>query len=72
MDNEKTLKNFGFNIKIERLKSKLSQEKLAEQLGLSTVYISNVEAGKHSISLVNALKLSDYFAKPIEFFLKEI
>ena len=56
MDDIKLLKTFGFNIKIERLRQKISQEKLAEALNVSSVYISNVESGKHNISLVNALK----------------
>lgn len=72
MVDEKILKNFGFNIKIERMKLKMSQEKLAEHLGLSSVYLSNLESGKHSISLINALKLSSFFNKPIEYFLKDV
>ena len=42
MDDIKLLKTFGFNIKIERLRQKISQEKLAEALNVSSVYISNV------------------------------
>ena len=71
MDDIKLLKTFGFNIKIERLRQKISQEKLAEALNVSSVYISNVESGKHNISLVNALKFSIYFKQPVEFFLQE-
>ena len=44
---------------------------LAEALNVSSVYISNVESGKHNISLVNALKFSNYFKQPVEFFLQE-
>ena len=71
MDDIKLLKTFGFNIKIERLRQKISQEKLAEALNVSSVYISNVESGKHNIALVNALKFSNYFKQPVEFFLQE-
>lgn len=71
MDDKKLLEIFGFNIKIERLKKKLSQEELAYQLNFSTVYISNVELGKHNLSLINANKFCNYFNKPIEYFLKE-
>lgn len=56
MDDKTLLKTFGFNLKIERMKRKLSQETVAEALDFSTVYVSNVESGKHNISLVNALK----------------
>lgn len=71
MDDMNILKTFGFNVKIERLKHKISQEKLAEALNVSSVYISNVESGKHNVSLVNALKFSNYFKQPIEYFLVE-
>ena len=71
MDDIKLLKTFGFNIKIERLRQKISQEKLAEALNVSSVYISNVESGKHNISLVNALKFCYYFKQQVEFFLLE-
>ena len=71
MDDKKLLEIFGFNLKILRLKNKLSQETLAEALNVSSVYISNVESGKHNISLVNALKFANYFKLPIENFLKE-
>ena len=69
MDEKKLLKKFGFNLKIERLRQKISQEQLAEKLNVSSVYISNVESGKHNISLINALKFCNYFDKPIEYFL---
>ena len=60
MNDENLLKIFGMNIKFERLKRKLSQEKVAEALEVSAVYISNVESGKHSISLVNANKIANF------------
>ena len=71
MDKDKLLKTFGFNIKIERMKRKISQETLAETLNVSTVYISNVEGGKCNISLINALKFSTFFNYTIEELLKE-
>ncbi len=70
MDEKELLKNFGFNLKIERLRQKISQEQLAEKLNVSSVYISNIESGKHNISLVNALKFCNYFDKPVEYFIK--
>ncbi len=71
MDEKELLKTFGFNVKIERLRQKISQEKLAESLNVSSVYISNVESGKHNISLVNALKFSRFFNLPVEYFIQE-
>ena len=71
MDDIKKLKILKKKKKIVRLRQKISQEKLAEALNVSSVYISNVESGKHNISLVNALKFSNYFKQPVEFFLQE-
>lgn len=71
MDDEKLLVIFGLNLKIQRLKRKISQETLAEALSLSSVYISNVESGKHNISLTNAIKFAKFFDVPLEALLKE-
>ena len=66
MNDNELLQIFGLNLKFQRLKRKISQEQLAEALSLSSVYISNVEGGKHNISLVNALKFCKYFGTSIE------
>ena len=71
MNDETLLKTFGMNIKFERLKRKLSQEKVAEALEVSAVYISNVESGKHSISLVNANKFANFYEKSLDYLLTE-
>ena len=71
MNDETLLKTFGMNIKFERLKRKLSQEKVAEALEVSAVYISNVESGKHSISLVNANKFANFYEKTLDYLLTE-
>jgi len=44
-------KQFGNMLKRFRLRKKLTQEKLAEMTGLSNVYISGIERGKHNPSL---------------------
>ncbi len=71
MDEKNLLRVFGFNLKIERLKRKVSQETVAEALDFSSVYVSNVESGKHNISLVNALKFCEYYEMPLENLLLE-
>ncbi len=71
MDNKNLLKIFGMNIKIERMKLNLSQEKVAEALDFSSVYLSNVELGKHNLSLVNAFKFASYYAKSLDYLLTE-
>lgn len=66
------LKVFGLNIKLERLKRGLTQEKVAEALGFSAVYISNVESGKHKqVSLVNACKFAEFYNKTLDYLLAE-
>lgn len=72
MDEQKILENFGLNIKICRQKRKMSQDDLVDITNFSKPYISNIELGKHSISLVNALKIANVFGKTIEEMIKEV
>jgi len=65
------LKTFGLNLKFERTKRGLTQEKVAETLDFSSVYISNVESGKCDLSLSNAYKFAKYYEKSIDYLLKE-
>ena len=60
------IKTFGFNFKIERMKKKLTQEDIAEKTGFSLAYISNIENGKHDLSMKNAITLSRIVGKTIE------
>jgi len=71
MDNEILLKIFGLNIKLERIKRGLTQESVAEILDFSSVYISNVESGKHNISLSNAYKFAKFYNKTLDYLLTE-
>ncbi len=65
------LKTFGLNIKLERIKFGLTQEEVAEKLDFSAVYISNVESGKHKISLINAYKFAQFYKKSLDYLLTE-
>ena len=49
MDKRELLKNFGKNVKIERIKKDLTQEQFAEILGVSTNYVACVENGRQNI-----------------------
>ena len=71
MDNEILLKIFGLNIKLERIKRGLTQESVTEILDFSSVYISNVESGKHNISLSNAYKFAKFYNKTLDYLLTE-
>ena len=59
--NKKTLlKQFGKNVKIERIKKDLTQDQLAEIMNVSQNYVANIEGGKANMSLGKILELSNY------------
>ena len=60
MDRKTLLKRFGKNVKIERIKQDLTQEKLAEIMDVSQNYIANIECGKANMSLAKVLELAGY------------
>ncbi len=60
MDRKTLLKRFGKNVKIERIKQDLTQEKLAEIMDVSQNYIANIECGKANMSLAKVLELANY------------
>jgi len=49
-----------------RSKQKISQQQLAEAIGVSRKTISTVETGRFTPSVVIALKLARYFELPVE------
>lgn len=56
--------DIGARIRAERLKQNISQEKLAEMVGVGTTHVSHIETGntvpsiKTFIAIINALNLS--------------
>lgn len=52
------IKSFGHALREARLKKNLSQERLAEKVGISRASIANYEIGAHSISLEHAALLA--------------
>ena len=60
MNKIKLLKKFGKNVKIERIKKDLTQEQLAEKMGISQHYIACVEIGKQNMSLGKVLELATF------------
>lgn len=58
-------KKFGARLREVRLKSGLSQEKLAEEAGLHRTYVSTVERGTRNISLLNIEKLAKALSVPM-------
>lgn len=52
-------------LKVERAILNITQEELAEKIGVSRQTISSIEKGKYVPSTVLALKLSQLFEKPV-------
>jgi transcriptional regulator with XRE-family HTH domain len=51
----------GKRVKVYRTKRQMTQAELAERLGISNVYISNIETGLKGVSLKVLLKIADEF-----------
>lgn len=72
MDDSLILKTIADNIRIERLRKRLSQEKLAEIVGISTKYLNMIENNKTNPTIVivvkicNALKIDLNTLKKVE------
>jgi putative transcriptional regulator len=54
------------NIAKLRARKKISQQELADEIGVSRKTISTVETGRFTPSVVIALKLANYFEVPVE------
>jgi len=54
------------NIAKLRSKQKISQQELADAIGVSRKTISTVETGRFTPSVVIALKMARYFEVPVE------
>lgn len=54
------MKKFGKNVKLERIKKDLTREQLAEIMGVSVNYLSNIELGKANMSLAKVLELAQF------------
>ena len=60
MEKQILLKKFGKNVKIERIKKDLTQEKLAEIMNVSTNYIASIEGGRANMSLFKICELAKF------------
>ncbi|MEO6847905.1 MAG: helix-turn-helix transcriptional regulator [Chthoniobacterales bacterium] len=54
-----------------RKRSKLSQEELGEEVGLSTNYIGNLERGEYEVSLSTLNRIAKFFGLKLSEILKE-
>ncbi len=55
-------------LKVERAILNLTQEELADHIGVSRQTINSIEANRYVPSTVLALKLSEVFSKPVNDF----
>ena len=69
---DKRTVNLGFNIKVERMRQKLSQLQLAELANLSMVSVQRIESGKQTPSALVLYDISKALNIPIETFYKDI
>ena len=53
-------------VKVERAIRDITQQQLAEAIGVSRDTINSIESGKYVPSTVLALKIARYFGKPAE------
>lgn len=56
--NDERLKVLGLNIKFARIKSKISQEFLAEKIGVSRETISMIENGNQNASVLKIIDIA--------------
>ncbi|MFL0352330.1 helix-turn-helix transcriptional regulator [Xanthomarina sp. GH4-25] len=57
-------------LKLERVILNLTQDELAQKIGVSRQTINSIEANRYVPSTVLALKLSEVFDKPVNDFFK--
>ena len=60
------LKQFGLNVKAERIRKGLTQEQFAEKIGVERVYISKIERGLQNMSLKKIIELTNHLNADIK------
>lgn len=64
------LKQFGKNVKAERIRKGFSQETLSEKMNVNREYISRIERGLQNMSLLKITELANYLETDIHQLLK--
>ena len=59
------LKQFGLNVKAERIRQGYSQETLAEKIGVAREYISRIERGVQNMSLIKIARQANFLETDI-------
>lgn len=63
--------SLGKRIREERLKLNLTQERLAEDVDLSTAYIGQIERGERSLTLDNLIAVANRLGVTVDYLLSD-
>lgn len=66
------LKNLGINIKGERLRRNISQEKLAELTNISRNSVSLIETGKINPTILKVIDIAEVLGVDIKVLLRDV
>ncbi len=61
-------RSVGEKLRALRRERKITLEEFADKTGFSYSYLSNLENGKHSITVTNLAKIADFFAVDMTYF----
>lgn len=70
-ENDSIMQNFAMKIRSERVKNKITQEKLSEKIGITTVHLRNIESGRNIPNCVVWLKLCTELGINVEEFQRD-
>ena len=69
---ELNFKAIGKRIKIARLKTDLTQEIMAEKIGVTPQHVSNIETGNSSVSLTTLIAIANLLKVSVDELICEI
>ena len=69
---QEKMKAVGLKIKMLRTRQCMKQLDVAKQMEISQAYLSNIESGRHAITLENLFKLQEIFGCRMADFFDEI
>lgn len=72
MEDKNRLKNLGINIKSERLRRDISQEKLAELTNISRNSISLIETGKINPTILKVIDIANVLGVDVTMLTRDV
>lgn len=64
------LKGIGLRVRAERERIGLTREKFAEQVGISSLYVGQIERGQRAMSLKTFVKIADSLHADAEYLIR--